>query len=64
MSIPTQTKTDTLWRVVVILIIVAGALLAIIAPTITGAIASAWPGCQVVLFGILIAAIRSLRRVD
>lgn len=62
MSTPTSTKTDTLWRVTIIAIFAVGAILAILGPMLTATIASVWPGFQVILFGILIAAIRSLRR--
>lgn len=61
MSTPTLAKMPKVWRVTIIAIIAIGVILSILLPLITGAIATVWTGCQIVLFGILIAAVRSGR---
>ena len=61
MSTPTPTKTDTLWRVIIISIFVIGAVVAVGLPLLNGNWYSVYTGIPVIAFGILIAAIRSLR---
>ncbi|WP_350353168.1 hypothetical protein ABS642_09725 [Microbacterium sp. A8/3-1] len=56
-----RTKTDTLWRVIIIAIFVIGLLVATALPMISGNWRSVFGAVPVFAFGILIAAIRSLR---
>lgn len=56
-----RTRTDTLWRVIIIAIFVIGLLVATALPLISGNWRSVFGAVPVFAFGILIAAIRSLR---
>ena len=56
-----RTKTDTLWRVIIIGIFVIGLLVAIGLPLLNGNWRSFLGAVPVFAFGILIAAIRSIR---
>ncbi|WP_194421358.1 hypothetical protein [Microbacterium abyssi] len=66
MSDPTPTtarpKTDTLWRVIIIAIFAVGVIVAIGYPLLNGNWRSIFAAVPVFAFGILIAAIRSIRR--
>ncbi len=66
MSDPVQTTnrttTDALWRVIIIAIFVIGAIVAVALPLLTGNWRSVFTSAQIFAFGILIAAIRSIRR--
>lgn len=66
MSEPTapnpRAKGDTLWRVAIIAIFVIGVLVAIGLPLLNGNWRSVFSAIPVFAFGILIAAIRSIRR--
>ncbi len=63
MSEPTQarTRTDALWRVIIIAIFVIGVLVALAFPLLNGNLRSVFAAVPVFAFGILIAAIRSIR---
>lgn len=61
MSAPTPAKTELLWRVIIIAIFVVGVVVAIGFPLISGNWRSGFTGVPVIAFGILIAAIRSVR---
>ncbi|MCP2635587.1 hypothetical protein K0817_003290 [Microbacterium sp. HD4P20] len=56
-----RTKTDTLWRVIIIAIFVIGVVVAIGFPLLNGNWRSVFSAVPVFAFGILIAAIRSIR---
>ena len=56
-----RTKTDTLWRVLIIAIFVIGVLMATGLPLLNGNWRSVFSAAPVFAFGILIAAIRSIR---
>lgn len=56
-----RTKTDTLWRVIIIAIFVLGVVVAIVLPLLNGNWRSVFSAVPVFAFGILIAAIRSIR---
>ena len=56
-----RTRTDTLWRVIIIGIFVIGVVVAIGLPLINGDWRSVFAAVPVFAFGILIAAIRSIR---
>ena len=60
---PTQasTKTDALWRAIIIAIFVIGLLVAVALPLLNGNWRSVFAAAPVFAFGILIAAIRSIR---
>ncbi|MBT2483498.1 MULTISPECIES: hypothetical protein [unclassified Microbacterium] len=58
----TRTTTDTLWRAIIISIFVIGVLVAIGIPVLNGNWRSVFGAVPVFAFGILIAAIRSIRR--
>lgn len=66
MSEPTRTENrssdDTLWRVIIIAIFAIGVLVAIAFPLLNGNWRSVVAAVPVFAFGILIAAIRSVRR--
>lgn len=66
MSEPIQARTraqgDTLWRVIIIGIFVIGLVVAIGLPLLNGNWRSVFSAAPVFAFGILIAAIRSIRR--
>lgn len=63
MTEPTQTdKSDALWRVIIISIFVIGALVGIMFPLLNGNWRGMFSAVPVFAFGILIAAIRSVRR--
>ncbi|WP_243228605.1 hypothetical protein [Microbacterium sp. CIAB417] len=59
---PTPTRSDTLWRVTIVAIFVIGVGTAIAAPLLNGNPRSFLTGLPIIAFGILIAAIRSLKR--
>lgn len=56
-----MTKSDKLWRVIIIGIFVVGVFVAVGFPLLNGNPYSAWSAVPVFAFGILIAAIRSIR---
>ncbi|MGW8482330.1 hypothetical protein ACWGJP_04285 [Microbacterium sp. NPDC055903] len=56
-----RTRSETLWRVVIIAIFVIGVIVAIAFPVLNGNWRSAFSAVPVFAFGILIAAIRSIR---
>lgn len=56
-----RTKTDTLWRVIIIAIFVLGVVVVIVLPLLNGNWRSVFSAAPVFAFGILIAAIRSIR---
>lgn len=56
-----RTKTDTLWRGIIIAIFVIGVVVAIGFPLLAGNWRSVFSAVPVFAFGILIAAIRSIR---
>lgn len=58
---PERSKSDTMWRVIIIAIFVIGLIVAIGFPLLNGNWYSVWTAVPVFAFGILIAAIRSLR---
>ncbi|GAB3601202.1 hypothetical protein [Microbacterium tumbae] len=59
---PTPDRGALLWRVIIIAILAIGVIVAVLLPMLSGNVRSFVPGLQIVAFGILIAAIRSLRR--
>lgn len=63
MSKPTHAsaRTDALWRAIIIAIFVIGAVVAIGLPLLNGNWRSVFGAVPVFAFGILIAAIRSIR---
>ncbi|GGD90190.1 hypothetical protein [Microbacterium murale] len=58
---PTPSRTDTMWRVIIIAIFVIGVIIAVVFPLLNGNWRSIFSAVPVFAFGILIAAIRSLR---
>jgi len=58
---PTPTRNDRLWRVTIIAIFVIGVATCVAVPLLNGNFRSATVGLPVIAFGILIAAIRSLK---
>ena len=65
MSEPTEAtakrRSEVLWRVIIIGIFVAGLIVAVGFPLLNGNWYSIWSSFPVFAFGILIAAIRSIR---
>lgn len=57
-----RAKSDALWRVIIISIFVIGVIVAVGFPALNGNWRSAFAAVPVFAFGILIAAIRSIRR--
>lgn len=57
-----KTRTDALWRVIIIAIFVVGVMAAIGLPLLNGNWRAVFSALPVFAFGILIAAIRSIRR--
>jgi len=57
-----RAKEDVLWRVIIIAIFAIGLLVAIAVPFLNGNWRSVFVAVPVFAFGILIAAIRSIRR--
>ncbi|KJQ52613.1 hypothetical protein [Microbacterium sp. SA39] len=57
----TRTRTDTLWRIIIIGIFVIALAVAIGLPLLNGNWRSSFAAAPVFAFGILIAAIRSIR---
>lgn len=58
---PARSKSDTMWRVIIIGIFVIGVIVAIGFPMLNGNWRSVFAAVPVFAFGILIAAIRSIR---
>jgi len=56
-----MTKSDKLWRIIIIGIFVVGVIVGVGFPLLNGNPYSAWSAVPVFAFGILIAAIRSIR---
>ncbi|WP_223622899.1 hypothetical protein [Microbacterium sp. EST19A] len=56
-----RTRTDALWRVIIIAIFVIGVAVALAFPLLNGNWRSVFAAVPVFAFGILIAAIRSIR---
>jgi hypothetical protein len=61
-STPTRAASDTMWRVIIIGIFVIAVVVAIGFPLLNGNWRSVFAAIPVFAFGILIAAIRSIRR--
>lgn len=57
-----KTKTDAVWRVVIIAIFVTALIVGIGFPLLNGNLRSVFLAAPVLAFGILIAAIRSIRQ--